>query len=152
MFFCVSYLSSYFLLYSVSYPPLPFFLHIVPLFPSPITYIHHSCLYPPKPFTSCTKIWEKVSKHSKLLGAQSGYMSFLNNLSYQLPWYHSIWLPHVYENMRGITSSSFPTLQTHKQKKAEDMNTRVCNISEYLKYLQRNNGTKDYTLLTFQVQ
>lgn len=68
------------------------------------------------------------------------------------PFLPAIWLPHVYENMRGITSSSFPTLQTHKQKKAEDMNTRVCNISEYLKYLQKNNGTKDYTLLTFQVQ
>lgn len=54
--------------------------------------------------------------------------------------------------MRGITSSSFPTLQTHKQKKAKEMDTRVSNTSEYLKYFQRNNGTKDYTLLMFQVQ
>lgn len=56
--------------------------------------------------------------------------------------------------MRGITSSSFLTLQTHKQKKAKDVDTRVTvkYISEYLKYLQMNNGTKDYTLLMFQIQ
>lgn len=56
--------------------------------------------------------------------------------------------------MRGITSSSFLTLQTHKQKKAKyvDMTVTVQYVSEYLKYLQMNNGIKDYTLLMFQVQ